>query len=139
MLRKIYLSFFGYPISLFNLALGRLFRPFMLYGFWNNQTKSLKRFTRYSSNTVFLCKEKIDIADYCWIGPNCIIDGYGGVKIDKGVQIAGLTAIYSHSSHISIRFCGDRYIDFEPHERTGYIKSSVHIGEYSFMGVGAII
>ena len=139
MLKKIYFTFFGYPISLFLNLFGRIFSPFMIYGFWNNVTRSFKKHTRYSSTTIFINKNKVDIEDGCWIGPNCIIDGSGGLRIGKGVQIAGLTGIFSHSSHIAIRLCGENYLSLNPNERFGYIHKPVIIGEYTFIGCGAII
>ena len=75
MLRKIYLSIIGFPVSLFLNISGIFFRPFMIYGFWNNVTRSFKKRTRYSSTTIFINKNKVDIEDGCWIGPNCFIDG----------------------------------------------------------------
>jgi acetyltransferase-like isoleucine patch superfamily enzyme len=118
---------------------GRLFKPFTIYGYFNLPTKSFQKFTRYSSNTVFLNRSNINIDNNCWIGPHCIIDGSGGVKIEKGVQIAGLTAIYTHSSHKAIRLCGESYIHLDPNKRPGYIHKPVIIGQYSFVGVSSVI
>ena len=129
----------GYPISFVTNLWGRLFRPFMIYGYWNFAQKSFKKNTRYSSTTVFLDKSKIDIADDCWIGPNCILDGSGRLQIGEGVQIAGLTAIFTHSSHLSIRLCGKSYIFLDQHERSGYVRKSVVIGNFSFIGISSVI
>ena len=139
MIKKIYISFLGYPISLALNIFGRLFAPFMIYGYWNFPSRSFKRFTRYSSTTIFIDKRKINIDDYCWIGPNCIIDGSGGLVIGEGVQIAGLSAIFSHSSHIAIRLCGRDYINLSPENRIGYICKPVVIGDYTFIGVSSVI
>lgn len=111
----------------------------MVYGYWNPKSKSYKKFTRYSSSTVFLNKSNIDIGDNCWIGPNCIVDGSGGVVIGEGVQIAGFTAIFSHSSHLAIRLCGREYINLDPENRIGYIRKPVFIGDYSFISVSSVI
>ena len=139
MIIKIYLSPLGYPISIFLIILGRIFRPFMVYGYWNSVTRRFQRFTRISSSCVLINRKNINIEDNCWIGHHSIIDGSNGVKLGKGVQIAGLSGIYSHSSHIAIRLCGDEYIKLNPAERPGYLRSSVEIGDFSFIGVSAII
>lgn len=139
MLKKIYLSPLGYLISICLISIGRVFRPFMIYGYWNSMSGEFRRFTRISSNCVLIDKNKIDISDNCWIGPHSIIDGSNGVFIGRGVQLAGMNAIYTHSSHISIRLCGQKYIDLNPNERPGYIRSQVTIGEYTFIGVSSVI
>lgn len=139
MFKKLYLSPLGYPISIIMMVFGRIFRPFMVYGYWNATTRKFQQFTRISSSCVLIDRSQIDICDNCWIGHHSIIDGSNGVKIGKGVQIAGLNGIYSHSSHISIRLCGEEYIKQDPAGRPGYVRSSVEIGDFSFIGVSAII
>ena len=66
MLRKIYLSPLGYLISTILQLVGRLHRPFMIYGYWNSPTHSFRKLTRVSSTAVFIDKNKIDfqIFDY---------------------------------------------------------------------------
>ena len=139
MLRKIYLSPFGYLISIVFQLVGRLHRQFMIYGYWNTSTSSFRKYTRISSSTLLMYQSNIDISDRCWIGPNSIIDGSNGVKIGEGVQIAGLSGIYSHSSHVAIRLCGEKYIEFEANERFGYIRGSVEVGDYTYIGCAAVV
>lgn len=139
MLRKLYLSPLGYLISAVMSIFGRVFRPFMIYGYWNSPTRTFRKLSRVSSTTVLIDKKNINIGDNCWIGHHSIIDGSNGVKIGDGVQIAGLSGIYSHSSHLAIRLCGKKYIEFNDKDRLGYIRASVEIGDYSFIGVSAII
>lgn len=139
MLREIYLSPFGVAISCVLQLFGILHRPFMVFGYWNAATRSFRKHTRISSSTLLMHRQNIDLSDRCWIGPNSIIDGSNGVKIGEGVQIAGLSGIYSHSSHIAIRLCGNKYIQLEADERSGYIRDSVEIGDYSYVGVAAVI
>jgi acetyltransferase-like isoleucine patch superfamily enzyme len=139
MLRKIYLSPLGNLISIALQLVGKLHRPFMVLGYWNKTTCSFQKYTRISSSTLLMHRSNIDISDRCWIGPNSIIDGSNGVKIGEGVQIAGLSGIYSHSSHIAIRLCGKKYIEFEADERSGYVRGSVEIGDYTYIGVAAVV
>jgi acetyltransferase-like isoleucine patch superfamily enzyme len=139
MLRKIYFSPFGVIISAAMQLMGRAVRPFMMYGYWDSGTRRLRRRTRVSSSTVLVNRSNINMGDDCWIGHHSIIDGSNGVTIGRGVQIAGLSGIYSHSSHEAIRLCGARYIDIDEKDRPGYIRGSVEIGEFTFIGVSSVV
>lgn len=139
MLRRLYLSHIGYFMSLFIGIIGRIKRPFMIYGYWNRSRKSFFKNTRISSSTILIDRRTIDIDDDCWIGPFCIIDGSNGIKIGRGVQIAGHAAIYTHSSHVAIRMCGRDYISIPASKRVGYIKGSVEIGDYTFIASSVVI
>jgi acetyltransferase-like isoleucine patch superfamily enzyme len=139
MFRVIYLSPLGRIISFVMRILGRLLNPFMIYGYWNSHAGKFRKRTRISSSTVLINKRSIDIGDDCWIGHHSIVDGSNGVKIGKGVQIAGLSGIYSHSSHLAIRLCGERYIEMSDKVRPGYIRAPVEIGDFTFIGVSAVI
>lgn len=139
MLRKLYLSPLGYLISILMISLGRIFRPFMVYGYWNTPTRNFRKFTRYSSTTVFIEKNKINIGENCWIWHHSIIDGSNGVNIGEGVQIGAWVGIFSHSSHIAIRLHGRDYINTDKDKRLGYVRAGVDIGEYSSIGAGACI
>ncbi len=139
MLKKLYLSPVGYLIFIIMSIFGRVLRPFMIYGYWNTPTRTFRKLSRVSSTTVLIDKNNINIGNNCWIGHHSIIDGSNGVEIGEGVQIAGLSGIYSHSSHLAIRLCGKKYIEFNNNDRVGYIRASVEIGDYSFIGVSAII
>jgi len=139
MLRNIYLSVLSYPISLVMNCLAIFLRPFMVYGYWDSSCGKFRRNTRISTSVVLTNKQKTTVGDGCWIGHHVILDGSNGLKIGEGVHIAGLSGIYSHSSHQSIRLCGRRYIEIPDSERVGYIRGSVEIGDYTFVGVGAQI
>jgi acetyltransferase-like isoleucine patch superfamily enzyme len=139
MLRRLYLSPLGLIVSAALHVFGCVITPFMIYGYWNRSSRDFKRRTRISSSTILIGRSNIDIGDDCWIGHHSIIDGSNGVKIGQGVQIAGLTGIYSHSSHNAIRSCGKRYIELHEDERPGYIRASVEIGDFSFIGVSTVI
>lgn len=139
MLRAIYLSPLGNLISIVLQLLGRLHRPFMVYGYWNSPTRSFRKLTRISSTAVLMDKNKINIGENCWVWHHSIIDGSNGVTIGKGVQIGAWVGIFSHSSHVSIRLHGENYINVDKHSRVGYVRSPVSIGDYSFVGAGASI
>lgn len=139
MLRKIYLSPLGNLISIALQLVGKLHRPFMVYGYWNSPTRSFRKLTRVSSTAVLIDKKNINIGENCWVWHHSIIDGSNGVTIGKGVQIGAWVGIFSHSSHVAIRLHGENYINIDKHNRIGYVRSPVKIGDYSFVGAGASI
>jgi acetyltransferase-like isoleucine patch superfamily enzyme len=139
MLRKIYLSPLGYLISIVFQLIGRFHRPFMVYGYWNSPTSSFRRLTRVSSTAFIIDKNNVNIGENCWVWHHSIIDGSNGVTIGKGVQIGAWVGIFSHSSHVAIRLHGENYINVDKHNRIGYVRSPVTIGDYSFVGAGAFI
>ncbi len=139
LLRALYLSPLARPLS----ALARLaalpFRPFMLYGMKCPTTGQFRRHSRVSSSAVFVDRGKLEIGDHVWIWHYSIVDCSGGVKIGRGCQIGAWVGIYSHSSHLSIRLLGERYIEIDRMERGGYVNAPVEIGEFTFIGGGAMI
>ncbi len=139
MLKSIYLSPFGFIISLPLHLFGRVFRPFMVYGYWNLPTREFRRFTRVSSTAVLSDRANISIGENCWIWHHSIIDGSNGVTIGEGVQIGAWVGIFTHSSHIAVRLHGKNYINVDKHDRIGYIRSPVVVGDYCFIGAGACI
>jgi acetyltransferase-like isoleucine patch superfamily enzyme len=139
MLRKIYLSPMGRLISFLMNLISNLSRPFMVYGCYNYVTKQFNKLTRISSNVVITDKTQFDIGDNSWIWHNSIIDSSNGVKIGKGCQIGAWVGIFSHSSHFSIRLLGESYIKTDKHDRIGYQRGAVEIGEYTFIGAHSIV
>ena len=138
-LLAIYLSPFGRFISAFQRFLGSLFGPFMVYGYRDFPTGKFRPKTRISSSAVMLGRRNISIADNCWIWHFSIIDGSCGLSIGEGVQIGAWVGIFTHSSHIAIRLYGDDYFNHSYSERKGYVRGSVSIGDYTFIGAGAKI
>lgn len=139
MLKKIYLSPAGYLISAILNILAILQRPFMVYGFYNRVDKKYKKNTRVSSTATLLSKNRLDINDNCWIWHHTILDATNGIKIGKGCQIGAWVGMFTHSSHLSIRLLGEKYIEIHNMDRIGYQHGSIEIGEYSFIAAKAII
>jgi len=137
MLKKIYLSPLGYIISLIQNLFALAQQPFMVYGFYNKVQKRFMKLTRISSSTKILSRGKLDSEDNVWIGHYSILDASNGIQIGKGVQTGSHVAIFSHSSHISIRLLGENYLQSD--ERIGYVDGRVVIEEYSFIGTSSII
>lgn len=88
--------------------------------------------TRISNTTDIISKEKLDIANNVFIWHNSILECSNGIHIGEGCQIGANVLIASHSSHISIRLYGKHYIEQKDH--VGYVRGSVAIGAYSFIG-----
>ena len=139
LLKKIYLSPLGMPIHLIQAFIGRVFRPFMVYGYYDKSQKRFRKYTRISSTALLSDNEHISIGDNCWIWHHSILDGSNGIRIGKGVQIGAWVGIFTHSSHIAIRLHGDNYLQVDRDDRVGYVRGSVTIGDYTFIGAGAKI
>jgi acetyltransferase-like isoleucine patch superfamily enzyme len=137
MLKNIYLSPVGYLISFFLNILSFFQKPFMVYGFYNRVTGSFMKNSRISSSTRIINKALLDLSNDVWIGHYCVLDASNQLTIEKGVQTGSHISIYTHSSHISLRLLGESYIS--SNDRIGYVKGSVVIGEYSFIGDSTVI
>ncbi len=137
MLKRIYLSPFGYVISLIQNIFSIFHQPFMVYGFYNQTQQKFMRQTRISSSTKVISKKKLDLSDGVWVGHYSVLDASHGIKFGKGVQTGSHISIYTHSSHNSIRLLGDSYL--LSNDRIGYITGNVLIGEFSFIGDSAVI
>lgn len=118
---------------------GLLYKPFMVYGFYNYVNKKFHLRTRVSCTTKFLHRENADISDNVWIWHYSIIDASSSIKIHEGVQIGAWVGIFTHSSHNAIRMNGNKYFELSLDERVGYTGDSVEIGAYTFIGASAII
>jgi acetyltransferase-like isoleucine patch superfamily enzyme len=139
MFRKLYLSPLWLLISYFLRLLAFFQKPFMVYGYFNRVTKVYHKHTRIGSNVKLTDSSKIDIDDHVWIGHFCLLDGIGGIKIGKGVNIASHTVIYTHSSQNAIRFLGAKFIEVPANKRPCYLIEKVVIGDYTFLGTGCIL
>lgn len=70
-----------------------------------------------------------EIGEGTWIGPFCLIDGSGGLRIGSGCDIAAGTHIYTHST---VRRCvTDRAIETE--------RAPVRIGDRTFIGANSVV
>lgn len=138
--RAIYLSPLGRLISIVQNIFKFFSSPFMVYGYYSAFDKKFRKFTRVSSSAVILNKENLQVADNVWVWHYSIIDASNRVTIGEGCQIGAWVGIFTHSSHIAIRlYGGDSYIKTPQNERLGYLKGSVNIGEYTFVGAKATI
>jgi acetyltransferase-like isoleucine patch superfamily enzyme len=118
-------------------GLSRRFKPNVYLIKKNFVSKRKLKNTRASNTATFVEKQGIDLGDNVFIWHHSIIDGSNGVTIEEGCQIGAWNGIFSHSSHISIRLYGEKY--GEINDMKGYIRGSVYIGKYTFVGPHSII
>jgi acetyltransferase-like isoleucine patch superfamily enzyme len=64
-----------------------------------------------------------------WIGPLVVLDATGGLEIGDGCDISCGVMIFTHSTHIRAISEG----------KAGVIRKSVKIGNFTYVGSGAII
>ena len=138
--KKLYLSPLGRIISIIQNALSIFSRPYMVYGYYSKADHKFKKHTRISSSVIILNDSNLQIGDNVWIWHYSIIDASNKITIGEGCQIGAWVGIFTHSSHIAIRlYGGESYIKTNPSERMGYLKGSVSIGDYTFVGAKASI
>ncbi len=138
-MRFIYFSFLGPIISILQNLFSIFHKPFMVYGFFDRSIFNYKRSVRISSTAKLMNKSKIKIEDGVWIWHYSIVDGSNGITIKEGSQIGAWVGLFTHSSHVSIRLYGKEYIKIPSNVRKGYVRKSIEIGEYCFVGAGSYI
>ena len=107
----------------------------MIYGI-THKGKLLAK-TRISNTTIIEHKNSLDLGDNVFIGHFNFIEASNGITIKEGCQITNYVSIISHSSHVSIRLYGAKYREHSDHE--GYVKGSVSLGTYTFVGPHTLI
>ncbi len=94
--------------------------------------------TRIAPSTCIEGEQGLDLADHVFIGQFNFLDATAGLRIAEGVQITNFVSIVTHSSHRSIRLLGRAYASRQG-EVPGYVRASVEIGAYSFIGPHSVI
>lgn len=87
--------------------------------------------TRISNSTFIDHPEKFNVHDMVYIGHHNFLEASNGLTIEEGCQITSFITITTHSSHRSIRLYGPNYAG---PDMIGYVKGSVCIGKYTFVG-----
>jgi acetyltransferase-like isoleucine patch superfamily enzyme len=139
MLKRLYLSPLGRLLTAPLKVFAALGTPFMVPGYRDKVSGKFRKLARISSSAALGDKNKIAVGDNVWIGHHAVIDGSNGVILGEGVQISYAAGIFTHGSHNAVRLYGDRYVHTDTDKRKGYVRASVEIGEYCFIGAGAII
>jgi len=114
----------------------KLSKPLVVYGYKNKDGRFLKD-TRISTSTVIIAPENLTIEDNVFIGHFNFIEASNSITIEEGVQITNYVSVTSHSSHIAIRLYGKEYRKVA--DKIGYVKGSIHIGSYTFIGPHSLI
>jgi acetyltransferase-like isoleucine patch superfamily enzyme len=114
-------------------------KPFMVYGYIDPQTQEFRKWTRISSTTTIVGRNKLSIGDHVWVWHNSVLDASGGLTIGEGCQIGAGVYIFTHGSNNAIRLLGKDFIHFPNTERTGYVRAAVEIGPYTFISSGSVV
>jgi acetyltransferase-like isoleucine patch superfamily enzyme len=77
----------------------------------------------------------VTVGQNCWIGPNVVLDGSGGLKIGDHVDISAGAHIYSHNTVDRTLSAGNDPVDYATTE----IGSRVYIGPNSVIQMGVSI
>ena len=77
----------------------------------------------------------VTVGRHCWIGPNVVLDGLGGLSIGDHVDISAGVQIYSHDTVHRVRSGGVDPIDYAPTR----IGSRVYIGPQTVIQKGVVI
>jgi len=85
-----------------------------------------------SLKSSFLYADKICLADDVHIGPGCMFDGAGGIRIERGTIFAPDVSIYSRTHNF------DHKLNALPYDNV-MLTAPVHIGEYVWIGTHVII
>ena len=117
-------------------TLNTLFQPQMVYGYTSPNGVKLSN-TRVSNTTVLDNEKHLELEDNVFIGHFNYIDATNHIIIREGCQITNYISLLSHSSHQSIRLYGGDYRNYS--DLIGYVKGSVEIGAYSFVGPHSVI
>ena len=117
-------------------VLNTFFQPQMVYGYTCPNGVKLSN-TRVSNTTVLDNVRHLELEDNVFIGHFNFIDAKHQVIIREGCQITNFISILTHSSHQSIRLYGGDYRNYS--DLVGYVKGSVEIGAYSFVGPHSVI
>jgi len=77
----------------------------------------------------------VSVGKNCWIGPNVVLDGSGGLTIGDYVDISAGVQIYSHSTARRVTSAGVDPVEYAPTR----IGSRVYIGPQSVIEKGVTI
>jgi acetyltransferase-like isoleucine patch superfamily enzyme len=114
----------------------RQLRPRMMVGF-KVKGKPKDYSIRIGSTTHIESPEYFYPQSDIFIGHYNFIEASNSIYIGKFCQITNYVSILTHSSHIAIRLHNSDYSSTRNH--IGYIRGSVEIGDYTFVGPHTVI
>jgi acetyltransferase-like isoleucine patch superfamily enzyme len=77
----------------------------------------------------------VTVGKHCWIGPNVILDGSGGLTIGDHVDVSAGAQLYSHDTVARVRSAGVEPVTYAPTR----IGSRVFIGPQTVIQKGVTI
>ena len=138
-LEHMYRSPFGRVMSFVAHWIARVHKPFIVYGYYDNYSKSFRKYTRMSSTATIINQKAFSVGDYVSVWHYSILDASEGLIIGEGCQIDAWVGIFTHSCQNSIRLLGKQFVHIPSTKRKGYIRGKIEIGPYTHIGVGAVI
>lgn len=136
---KLYRSPAGKVISRAARAFYSITRPRMIYGYDDPLSGQFRKYTRISNTASIMSPDRLAMADQVWIWHHSIIDATEGIEIGEGAQIGAWVGIFTHASSSSVRLLGPRFVHIPNWERRGYVRGSVKIGAYAFLGAQTLV
>jgi len=138
-LEILYRSPFGRIMSVVGNLFAKFHQPFMVYGYFDNESNRFQKYTRISSTATIMNRKSLNIADHVWVWHYTILDATEGLIIGEGTQIGAWVGIFTHGSENAIRLLGKEFVHIDNAERIGYTRGSVEIGSYTFVGAKSVI
>lgn len=139
LLETLYRSPFGRMMSILGDFIAQVHQPFMVYGYFDQNSNQFHKYTRISSSAIIINKKHISFGDQVWVWHYSILDATEGLVIEEGCQIGAWVGIFTHGSENSIRLLGKQFVHISNTERKGYSRGSVRIGAYTFIGAGSVV
>jgi acetyltransferase-like isoleucine patch superfamily enzyme len=139
LLERLYRSPVGRVMSFVTRAYATLHRPFMVYGYYDQGSRTFRKYVRMSSTVTVMNAKALTIGDHVWVWHHSILDATEGIVIEEGCQIGAWVGIFTHGSESSIRLLGARFVDVPNSDRRGYTRGSVKIGAYTFIAASSMV
>ena len=139
LLERMYRSPLGRVMSGVAHFCAKLQKPFMVYGYYDQSTRSFRKYTRISSTVTIMNDKALSVGDNVWVWHYSILDATQGLVIEEGCQLGAWVGIFTHGSESSIRLLGRQFVHIHNMERKGYTRGSVKIGAYTFIGAGSVV
>jgi acetyltransferase-like isoleucine patch superfamily enzyme len=126
-------------MSVVGNLLARFHKPFMVYGYFDHESKRFQKYTRISSTATIMNRKALNLGDHVWVWHHTILDATEGLMIGEGTQIGAWVGIFTHGSEKAIRLLGNEFVHIDNEQRIGYTRGSVKIGSYTFVGAKSVI
>jgi acetyltransferase-like isoleucine patch superfamily enzyme len=138
-LERMYRSPLGRTMSFAARACAKLQKPYMVYGYFDQPSRTFHKYTRMSSTVTIMNQKALSVGDHVWVWHYSVLDATEELIIEEGCQLGIWVGIFTHGSESSIRLLGRQYVNINNAQRRGYTRGSVRIGAYSFVGAGSVV